>query len=294
MQQKIVYNDRPASINNKNDTIKTIYQKGLKKAALEQNAFIMNGDLAVEILWKQRLPADIDNILKHTLDALKGICYVDDCAIISLKISKRYSQKEQLIITIKNKFILSKFIKKLIYTAFIKPLIKFIDANFKDIIEYEKHNHNPTTTINPNNNNLALNLLINTPNQQVNPSQNLSSSTNQTTNQIQKTKSEIQTPTTSNETAQSVSTDKNPQMQAVTLIKTTLQEFKDKITIAYKFSPKNITIYILVSTSLDKKVRKEITRLSKEKIMALQNRLNQGQFTIHYGSIPLKSNNIKL
>lgn len=293
MQQKIVYNDRPASINNKNDTIKAIYQNGLKKAALEQNAFIMNGDLAVEILWKQHLPADIDNILKHTLDALKGICYVDDCAIISLKISKRYSQKEQLIITIKNKFILSKFIKKLIYTAFIKPLIKFIDANFKDIIEYEKHNHNPTTTINPNNN-LELNLLINTPNQQVNPSQNLSSSTNQTTNQIQKTKSEIQTPTTSNKTIQSASTDKNPQMQAVTLIKTALQEFKDKITIAYKFSPENIAIYIVVSTSLDKQVRKEITRLSKEKIMALQNRLNQGQFTIYYGSIPLKSNNIEL
>lgn len=293
MQQKIVYNDRPTSINNKNDAIKAIYQKGLKKAALEQNAFMMNGDLAVEILWKQHLPADIDNILKHTLDALKGICYVDDCAIISLKISKRYSQKEQLIITIKNKFILSKFIKKLIYTTFIKPLIKFIDANFKDIIEYEKHNHNQTATINPNNN-LALNLLINTPNQQVNPSQNLSSSTNQTTNQIQTTKSEIQTPTKSNETVQSVSTDKNPQMQAVALIKTTLQEFKDKITIAYKFSPKNITIYIVVSKSLDAQVRKNITRLSKEKIMALQNRLNQGQFTIHYGSIPLKSNNIKL
>lgn len=293
MKQKIVYNDRPTSINNKNDAIKAIYQKELKKAALEQNAFMMNGDLAVEILWKQHLPADIDNILKHTLDALKGICYVDDCAIISLKISKQYSQKEQLIITIKNKFILSKFIKKLIYTAFIKPLIKFIDANFKDIIEYEKRNHNPTTTINPNNN-LALNLPVNTLNQQVNPSQNLSFSTNQTTNQIQKTKSEIQTPTTSNETAQSVSTDKNPQMQAVALIKTTLQEFKDKITIAYKFSPKNITIYIVVSKSLDKQVRKEITRLSKEKIMALQNRLNQGQFTIHYGSIPLKSNNIKL
>lgn len=293
MQQKIVYNDRPTSINNKNDVIKAIYQNGLKKAALEQNAFMMNGDLAVEILWKQHLPADIDNILKHTLDALKGICYVDDCAIISLKISKRYSQKEQLVITIKNKFILSKFVKKLIYTTFIKPLIKFIDANFKDIIEYEKHNHNPTTTINPNNN-LALNLPVNTLNQQVNPSQNLSFSTNQTANQIQKTKSEIQTPTTSNETAQSVSTDKNPQMQAVALIKTTLQEFKDKIAIAYKFSSKNITIYIVVSKSLDTQVRKEITRLSKEKIMALQNRLNQGQFTIHYGSIPLKSNNIKL
>ena len=291
MQQKIVYNDRPTSINNKNDAIKAIYQNGLKKAALEQNAFMMNGDLAVEILWKQHLPADIDNILKHTLDALKGICYVDDCAIISLKISKRYSQKEQLIITIKNKFILSKFIKKLIYTAFIKPLIKFIDANFKDIIEYEKHNHNPTTTINPNNN-LALNLLINTLNQQANPSQNLPSSTNQPTNQ--NTKSEIQTTTTSNSTIQPVSTDKNHQMQAVTLIKTTLQEFKDKITIAYKFSQKNITIYIVVSKSLDKQARKEITRLSKEKIMALQKRLNQGQFTIHYGSIPLKSNNIKL
>ena len=83
-------------------------------------------------------------------------------------------------------------------------------------------------------------------------------------------------------------------MQDVTLIKTTLQEFKDKITIAYKFSPKNITIYILVSKSLDAQARKKITRLSKEKIMALQNRLNQGQFTIHYGAIPLKSNNIKL
>lgn len=30
MQQKIVYNDRPTSINNKNDAIKAIYQKGLK------------------------------------------------------------------------------------------------------------------------------------------------------------------------------------------------------------------------------------------------------------------------
>lgn len=137
-------------------------------------------------------------------------------------------------------------------------------------------------------------MLINTPNQQINPSQNLSSSTNQTINQIQKTKSEIQTTTTSNKTIQSASTDTNHQMQAVTLIKTTLQEFKDKITIAYKFSPKNITIYIVVSTSLDKRERKEITRLSKEKIMALQNRLNQGQFTIHYGTIPPKSNNIKL
>ena len=37
MQQKIVYNDRPTSINNKNDAIKAIYQKGLKKAALEQS-----------------------------------------------------------------------------------------------------------------------------------------------------------------------------------------------------------------------------------------------------------------
>ena len=124
MQQKIVYNDRPTSINNKNDAIKAIYQKELKKAALEQNAFMMNGDLAVEILWKQHLPADIDNILKHTLDALKGICYVDDCAIISLKISKQYSQKEQLIITIKNKFILSKFIKKLIYITITKTKLR--------------------------------------------------------------------------------------------------------------------------------------------------------------------------
>ena len=68
MLQKIVYNDRPTSINNKNDAIKAIYQKGLKKAALEQNAFIRNGDLAVEILWKQHLPADIDNILKAALN----------------------------------------------------------------------------------------------------------------------------------------------------------------------------------------------------------------------------------
>lgn len=32
MLQKIVYNDRPTSINNKNDAIKAIYQKGLKKS----------------------------------------------------------------------------------------------------------------------------------------------------------------------------------------------------------------------------------------------------------------------
>lgn len=138
MKQTIVYNDRPASINNKNDNAKMAYQNNLKNCALEQNAHIMSGDLYVTILWLQNNPADIDNIIKYTLDALKGVCYNDDKNIVHLTISKKHSQKDQVIITIENKFSLSKFIKKLIYASIARPILKYIKANFKDMIDDEK------------------------------------------------------------------------------------------------------------------------------------------------------------
>ena len=84
MKQIIVYKDKTVSINNKNDNAKTAYQNSLREVANQQDAFIMDGDLVVDILWRQSNPADIDNIIKYTLDTLKGICYNDDKSIIKL------------------------------------------------------------------------------------------------------------------------------------------------------------------------------------------------------------------
>ena len=64
--------------------IKTAYQNSLREVANQQDDFIMDGDLVVDILWIQSNPADIDNIIKYTLDTLKGICYNDDKSIIKL------------------------------------------------------------------------------------------------------------------------------------------------------------------------------------------------------------------
>ena len=84
MNQIIVYKDKTVSINNKNDNAKTAYQNSLREVANQQDDFIMDGDLVVDILWRQSNPADIDNIIKYTLDTLKGICYNDDKSIIKL------------------------------------------------------------------------------------------------------------------------------------------------------------------------------------------------------------------
>lgn len=134
MKQIIVYKHKPASINNKNDNAKTAYQNSLREVANQQNAFIMDGDLIVDILWRQSNPADIDNIIKYTLDALKGICYNDDKSIIKLTISKEYSTNDQLTITIKSKFIISKFIKKIVFKTIIKPLLRYINSNYQDML----------------------------------------------------------------------------------------------------------------------------------------------------------------
>ena len=64
--------------------IKTAYQNNLREEANQQDDFIMDSDLVVDILWIQSNPADIDNIIKYTLGALKGICYNDDKSIIKL------------------------------------------------------------------------------------------------------------------------------------------------------------------------------------------------------------------
>ena len=89
MKQIIVYKDKTASINNKNDNIKTAYQnsisKQLKRSSKSARCFYHGWrDLVVDILWRQSNPADIDNIIKYTLGALKGICYNDDKSIIKL------------------------------------------------------------------------------------------------------------------------------------------------------------------------------------------------------------------
>ena len=89
MKQIIVYKDKTASINNKNDNIKTAYQnsisKQLKRSSKSARCFYHGWrDLVVDILWIQSNPADIDNIIKYTLGALKGICYNDDKSIIKL------------------------------------------------------------------------------------------------------------------------------------------------------------------------------------------------------------------
>ncbi|RAZ60620.1 hypothetical protein CHL10071_05420 [Campylobacter hyointestinalis subsp. lawsonii] len=65
----------------------------------------MDGDLIVDILWRQSNPADIDNIIKYTLDALKGICYNDD--ITKLTISKEHCANDQLTITKKTNLYLN-------------------------------------------------------------------------------------------------------------------------------------------------------------------------------------------
>lgn len=46
--------------------LKHYIKKNLRAAALEQNAFMMDTDIYVDILWKQNSPADIDNIIKYT------------------------------------------------------------------------------------------------------------------------------------------------------------------------------------------------------------------------------------
>ena len=89
MKQIIVYKDKTASINNKNDNTKTAYQnsipKQLKRSSKSARCFYHGWrDLVVDILWRQSNPADIDNIIKYTLGALKGICYNDDKSIIKL------------------------------------------------------------------------------------------------------------------------------------------------------------------------------------------------------------------
>ena len=328
MRQEIVYNNRPSSVNNKNDVSKAIYQKALKKAAKEQKAFMMEGDLAVQIVWKQHLSADIDNMIKHTLDALKGICYADDRTIVDLKISKRYAQKEQVIITIKHKFILSKFIRKIAYIVFARPIMRFINANFKDIIDDEKFNHN--LAIEANCTNLALNppadLAQDPPNTNKNKVANSKTNppsnppTNLATEPKPASKDEPQ-PTqlenlTPNQPQLKVNSEKKPnsatksaqpkkqstpapkvqdtEKQAIELIKATLKEFKDQITIAYKFSSNKLVLYITVLSSLQKSVKKTIIQSSNNKLNSLKAKLSNINLVIYYGSIPLKSKELKL
>ncbi len=58
----------------------------------------------VEIVfkWHDNQPHDIDNPLKLTIDALKGICFEDDRQITDLIVKKREGQESVLIIITEN------------------------------------------------------------------------------------------------------------------------------------------------------------------------------------------------
>jgi len=51
------------------------------------------------VLWKVTKP-DIDNLAKSVLDALNGICYHDDNQVSELYISKKYSDRSYILLTL--------------------------------------------------------------------------------------------------------------------------------------------------------------------------------------------------
>lgn len=50
-------------------------------------------------IWKVTKP-DVDNIAKSVLDALNGYCYVDDNQVCELYISKKYSDRSYILLTL--------------------------------------------------------------------------------------------------------------------------------------------------------------------------------------------------
>ena len=70
------------------------YRIAAKKAATEQNAKMLDGELAVTIrLYRPRRSGDTDNRIKPILDALQGIAYADDKTIGELHVY-RFDDKE--------------------------------------------------------------------------------------------------------------------------------------------------------------------------------------------------------
>ena len=58
---------------------------------------------------------------------------------------------DQLTITIKSKFIISKFIKKIVFKTIIKPLLRYINSNYQDMLTAQIPKISPPKPINQNN-----------------------------------------------------------------------------------------------------------------------------------------------
>jgi Holliday junction resolvase RusA-like endonuclease len=85
---QLVVHERPKSLQGKK-VKKSAYLKALRSEAVKQIPNpILSGDIEVEICWATNIRigmrADIDNIIKPTLDALIGIAYDDDRKVRSV------------------------------------------------------------------------------------------------------------------------------------------------------------------------------------------------------------------
>lgn len=72
---------RPRSSNKPRDPL---YERRLRAAAATAGAERVDGALYVRIAWFQLRPfqGDVDNIAKHIVDALKGVVFEDDDAVV--------------------------------------------------------------------------------------------------------------------------------------------------------------------------------------------------------------------
>lgn len=97
----------PRVIKNKKTTE---FETNLKQlCAIQYKSAALTGPLAVKVAFfltkpksvKREYPIvkpDVDNLLKSTFDAMNGILWEDDCQIVSLEASKRYSNGDGFIV----------------------------------------------------------------------------------------------------------------------------------------------------------------------------------------------------
>ena len=61
------------------------YQKMVQLAARTNGCVCLTGPVAVELHWHRKYKrGDLDNRFKNALDALKGVCWIDDSQIVEL------------------------------------------------------------------------------------------------------------------------------------------------------------------------------------------------------------------
>lgn len=85
--------------------------KGLCRSQFDRDPY--TGALSVSIEFELPKPKsvtrkyptvkpDIDNLVKSLVDSLNGIVWKDDCQIVNLNVSKRYSKQGSILVTIKH------------------------------------------------------------------------------------------------------------------------------------------------------------------------------------------------